>query len=304
MKKFIFFTLIILLSIYFFGCGKKVIKNDINVTVLDGNSNPIKGVNLSLDGKSGTTDSNGKYIFVQIEEGAYTLKASKEGFEEKEENISVSEGKKQEIKIVLNEKTSFEEIKNYSDIESFHLIAEYRTKEAKYDQKFEIISENYGKKEYLKASDLNSGELHAEIFMDEKTAKIRYEEGGDFYELKREEVGSIAESFSSMVNELINGVKDEFNKSIKTPEGSLNVSIKKVGTEKVNDYPTTKYVYEGETTYQNQKTKFMYEIWTINGGDFKNYPTKLNGMIVFEDNSIQSFTINIFDLGKAKVPNP
>lgn len=303
MKKLFFLTLIIFLSIYFFGCGKRVIKNDINITVFDEKNNPLKGVNLSLDDKTGITDNNGKYTFSQVEEGSYILKVSKEGFEEKEESILITEGKKQEIKIVLIEKASFDEIKNYSDIKSFHIVLEYRTKEGKYDQKIEIISEDYGKKEYLKTTNLNTGKFQNEIYMDEKIAKIRYDEKGDFYEMKREEIGSIAGSFSSMVNELVNGVKEDFNTSIKTPEGSVNVSIKKVGTEKVNNYNATKYSYEGESTYQNQKTKFKNEIWIINSGEYKNYPTKINAMLVFEDESTESFTINIFELGEAKVPN-
>jgi len=303
MKRFIFLALIALLCIYAFGCGKKVVKNDINVTVLDGNSNPIKDVNLSLDGKSGKTDSEGKYTFTQIEDGTYVLKASKEGFEEKEEEILVSEGKRQEIKLILTKKSEFEEIKNYSEVESFHILAIYREKDSKYDQQFEVISEDYGKKEYVKSTNLNTGEVYAEIYMDEKVAKIKYGKEGNWIEMKREEIESIAESFSSMVNELVNNIKEDFNKSIKTPAGSINVSIKKVGTEKVNNYNTTKYVYEGESTYQNQKTKFMYEIWTINGGEYKNYPTKLNIIMTFDDSSQHSYTINIFELGQAKVPN-
>ncbi len=306
MKKLNFLIILILIFslTIIYGCKKVEKKGDLTVYVYDNENKPIESANLNLDGKTGKTDSSGKYTFTKLDYGSYTLKISKEGFEDEEEDLTFSEGGKNEIKITLNKKEEFEEIKNYSDIDSFHIIAEYRDKKAKYDQKFEIISENYGKKEYLKSTNLNTGELYAEIFMDEKTAKIRYKEKGEFYEMKREEVGSIAESFYTMVNDLVNGVKEEFNKTIKFPDGSINLSVKKVGTEKVNNYSTMKYEYSGETTYQNEKTKFLYEIWVIDSGKYKNYPTKINAIMSFQDGSMISYTINIFELGEAKVPNP
>ncbi len=135
-----------------------------------------------------------------------------------------------------------------------------------------------------------------------KTAKIRYDEKGQFYEMKREEVRDISNTFHSMVNELVTGVIKDYNYRIKIPQGLLEYSIKKVGTEKVNNYSTTKYDYTGETTYQNDKTKFLYEIWLINSGKYKNFPTKLNAIMSFQDGSMLSYIINIFELGEAKVP--
>jgi len=302
MKKIIFLTLIITIFIlsFSFGCGKKVIKNDIYVTVLDSENKPLSDVNLTLDSKSGKTDKDGKYKFPQIEEGSYTLKASKDGYEDSTENILVSEGKSQNIKIVLNKKATFEEIKSFSDISSFHLIGEYRTIDAKGDQKVEIISEDNGKREYLKVTDLYTNKLISEMYLDEKVGRIRYEENGNVTELKREELGSITESFKSMTSDLIEGLRGEFNERIKTPEGVVTYSIKKEKEENVNNYSTTKYVYEGETTYQNEKAKFKHEIWVINKGEYKNMVTKINGMIILEE-GMYSYTINIFDYGKAKV---
>ncbi len=301
MKKLNFLTLItIFILIFSFGCGKKVIKNDIYVTVIDSENKPLSDVNLTLDGKIGKTDKDGKYKFPQIEEGSYTLKASKDGYEDSTENILVSEGKSQNIKIVLNKKATFEEIKIFSDISSFHLIGEYRTIDAKGDQKVEIISEDNGKREYLKVTDLYTNKLISEMYLDEKVGRIRYEENGNVMELKREELGSITESFKSMTSDLIEGLRGEFNERIKTPEGVITYSIKKEKEENVNNYSTTKYVYEGETTYQNEKAKFRHEIWVINKGEYKNMVTKINGMLIVED-GMYSYTINIFDYGKAKV---
>jgi hypothetical protein len=301
MKKLNFLTLItIFILIFSFGCVKKVIKNDIYVTVLDSENKPLNDVNLTLDGKIGKTDKDGKYKFPQIEEGSYTLKAIKDGYEDSTENILVSEGKSQNIKIVLNKKATFEEIKSFSDISSFHLIGEYRTIDAKGDQKVEIISEDNGKREYLKVTDLYTNKLISEMYLDEKVGRIRYEENGNVMELKREELGSITESFKSMTSDLIEGLRGEFNERIKTPEGVVTYSIKKEKEENVNNYSTTKYVYEGETTYQNEKAKFRHEIWVINKGEYKNIVTKINGMLIVED-GMYSYTINIFDYGKAKV---
>lgn len=281
---------------------KKQKTSDIIISVLDENGKPLQDVNITLDGKSGKSDSKGNITFSKLTPGSYNFKATKEGFEDYEDSITLSEGEKKEIKVTLNKKSELEEIKYYSDISSYHVIAEYRDKDAKFDQKIELITEDFGKREYLKVTNLFTGELYSEIFMDEKIAKIRYEEKGEFYEMKREEVGSISDSFHSMVNELVNGVMKDYNEKIKIPQGSLEYSIKKVGTDKVNNYSTTKYEYTGETTYKNEKTKFLYEIWLINSGKYKNFPTKLNAIMSFQDGSMVSYTINIFELGEAKVP--
>ncbi|MCX8095786.1 MAG: carboxypeptidase-like regulatory domain-containing protein [Caldisericia bacterium] len=304
MKKINFLLILFLIIIFitFYGCKKETKTSDIIVTIQDIDGTSIQDANITFDGKSGKSDSQGKYTFSKIEKGSYNLKITKEGFEDFEETIDISQGEKREVKVVLNKKSEFEEIKNYSEIESFHVIAEYRGKEGKNDQKIELITENFGKKEYMKVVNLYTGKLYAEIFTDEKTAKIRYGEKEDFYEMKREEVGSLSESFHSMINELVDGIKEEFNEKIKIPQGSLEYSLKRVGTEKINNYQTIKYEYSGEANYQNEKTKFLYEIWAINSGKYKNYPTKINAIMSFQDGSMISYTINIFELGEAKVP--
>lgn len=304
MKKLnlLIILLLIIFLITIYGCKKEAKTSDIIISVLDENGKPLQDVNITLDGKSGKSDSQGKITFSKLNPGSYNLKATKEGFEDYEESVNVSEGEKKEIKVTLIKKSEFEEIKNYTDIPSFHLIAEYRGKDPENDQKIEIITEDYGKRQYLRATNLNTGKLYSEIFIDEDTAKIRYKEDGEFYEVKRELVGSIAESFYVMVNDLVNVVRENFNEKIKLPEGSIEVSIKKVLTEEVNNYSATEYQFSGETTYQNEKTKFLYRIWLINSGKYKNYPTKLIATMSFSDGSMLSYTINIFELGEAKVP--
>lgn len=304
MKKLnlLIILLLIISLITIYGCKKEAKTSDIIISVLDENGKPLQDVNITLDGKSGKSDSQGKITFSKLNPGSYNFKATKDEFEDYEDSITISEGEKKEIKVILNKKSEFEEVKYYSDISSYHVIAEYRDKDAKFSQKIELITEDFGKREYLKVTNLFTGELYSEIFIDEKTAKIRYEEKGQFYEMKREEVGDISDTFHSMVNELVTGVMKDYNDKIKIPQGSLEYSIKKVGTEKVNNYSTTKYDYTGETTYQNEKTKFLYEIWLINSGKYKNFPTKLNAIMSFQDGSMLSYTINIFELGEAKVP--
>ncbi|MDI6861513.1 MAG: carboxypeptidase-like regulatory domain-containing protein [Caldisericia bacterium] len=304
MKNFkILLILILVFSlITIYGCKKEVKTSEILVTVIDNEGKPVQDVNLSLDGKSGKTDSQGKYTFSNIDFGKYKIRATKEEFEDFEDEIEISSAEKKEIKIVLNKKSEFEEIKNYSDIESFHVIAEFRTKEATSDQRIELITENFGKREYMKVTNLNTGELYTEIYSDEKIAKIRYSEKGEFYEMPREQIGSISESFHSLVNEYAKGIKDAFNQRIKIPQGSLEYSVRKIGTEKVNNYMTTKYEFRDEVIYQNEKTKVLYEIWVINSGKYKNFPTKLNAIMTFQDGSMLSYTINIFELGEAKIP--
>lgn len=271
MKKFnlLIILLLIFSLISIYGCKKEAKTNDIIISVLDENGKPLQDVNITLDGKSGKSDSKGNITFSKLTPGSYNFKATKDDFEDYEDSITLSEGEKKEIKVTLNKKSEFEEIKYYSDISNYHVIAEYRDKDGKFSQKIELITEDFGKMEYLKVTNLFTGELYSEIFIDEKTTKIRYDEKGQFYEMKREEVRDISNTFHSKVYELVTKVLKDYNDKIKIPQGSLEYSIKKVGTEKVNNYSTTKYDYTGETTYQNDKTKFLYEIWLIVLGEAK-----------------------------------
>lgn len=302
MKKIILLTLILtfFLSVSLLACGKKVIKNDINVFVSDSKNNPLPNVNLTLDGRTGKTDSNGNYTFKQVEEGMYILKASKDGYEEGSDNILVSEGKTQHIKIVLKEKVAFEEIKNYSDLKSFKIIIEYKDISSNINQKIEIIREDFGNKEYMKVVDLKTGKTQTEMVMDENKAKIRYEEK-EWYELPRSEVGNLTETFSSLAKEVVDNITNYFNENIKTPGGSISYSINKIGYESINNYSTTKYLMIGKTKIENEQFETESSIWIINSGEYKNYPTKFTYILHLKDGET-TYTINILEYGKAKVP--
>jgi len=302
MKKLILISLIILFSFSILSCGKKVIKNDINVTVFDNKNNPLKDVNLSLDGKIGKTDENGKFTFTQIEEGTYTLIASKDGFLDSSENILISEGKKQEIKITLKEKLASEEIKDFSDIDSFEMTIEYKTQDDSEEQKIEIIRENYGEKEYIKVIDLKIEKITTELLINGDKAKIRYE-GEEWYELPKEQIGSISESFWSLAKDIVNSVREDYNYGVKTPEGEISYSVDKIGDENVNDYSTTKYIIKGKAIEMNNgEIQLEYQIWIINKGDYKNYPSR----VIFNYNTEEDeliYKIDIYKYGEAKVPN-
>ena len=300
--KILLILVLIFSFITIYGCKKEAKTSDIFVSVIDIDGKPIQDANILIDGMSGKSDSQGKCTFYKLSPGSFKVRVTKEGYEDYEDSIDISVGEKKEIKIVLNKKSEFEEIKAYSEIESFHIIAEFREKEDQSGQKVEIISEDFGKKEYIKVINLKTYELNAEIISDEKTAKIRYSEKGEFHEIPREQARTISQGFYVFVNEYANGVKEAFNYKIKLPEGSREHLIRKVGTEKVNNYMTTKYEFIDEVIFQNEKTRVFYEIWVINSGKYKNYPTKLNANMSFNDKSVLTFTINIFELGEAKIP--
>lgn len=302
MKKIILLVLIsiLFLSVSLLACGKKVIKNDINVFVSDSKNNPLIDVDLTLDGKIGKTDSNGNYTFKQVEEGTYTLKASKDGYEEKSDNILVSEGKTQHIKIVLKEKVAFEEVKNYSELKSFKMVIEYKEPTSNINQKIEIIREDFGNKEYMKVVDLKTSKTQTEMVMDENKAKIRYEEK-EWFELPRSEVGNLTEAFSSFAKEAVDNLTKDFNENIKTPEGSISYSINKIGSESINNYSTIKYLMKGKTKFENEQFEMESSIWIINSGEYKNYPTKFIYILHLKDGDT-IYTINILEYGEAKVP--
>lgn len=302
MKKIILLVLIsiLFLSVSLLACGKKVIKNDINVFVSDSKNNPLIDVDLTLDGKIGKTDSNGNYTFKQVEEGTYTLKASKDGYEEKSDNILVSEGKTQHIKIVLKEKVAFEEVKNYSELKSFKMVIEYKEPTSNINQKIEIIREDFGNKEYMKVVDLKTSKTQTEMVMDENKAKIRYEEK-EWFELPRSEVQKLTEAFSSFAKEAVDNLTKDFNENIKTPEGSISYSINKIGSESINNYSTIKYLMKGKTKFENEQFEMESSIWIINSGEYKNYPTKFIYILHLKDGDT-IYTINILEYGEAKVP--
>ena len=63
---------------------------DISITVNDG-SDPVKGVSVAIGSITGTTGDAGGCTLKNVEDGEQTITATKEGFEEYSDTITVSE---------------------------------------------------------------------------------------------------------------------------------------------------------------------------------------------------------------------
>lgn len=90
--------LLVVISLLLVSCGATSSKESlatIEGIVTDQFANtPLVGVNISLQGTSfsSVTDANGFYSFSGLEEGAYTVIVSKNGYEEKNASVSVTTG--------------------------------------------------------------------------------------------------------------------------------------------------------------------------------------------------------------------
>lgn len=303
MKKFLIFLTIftIFTSIFLFGCGKKVSKASIELTIYDSNNNPIENVTVEVDGNIKMSDKNGKATFLDLDEGSYTINIQKEGFEEVTEEVNLSKGEKRELNIVLKEKSvEFVELKKYDEIRDFKIVAEYRSSKITGGQKVEIIKENYGKREYMKITDLNTGEVLGEAYLDEEKAKIK--SGENWLEMPREQVGSITESFTSFIDDFTSNVYETYNLAMSFKEGSLKYKTEKLGEEIINGYPSLGFKIYFKFEGEKETQEVTYTVWVIKSGEFKNYPTRLIGKIVTNEGEI-NYLMDITEFNEAKVPN-
>ena len=72
--------------------GEMKVNTDIKVTVRDQADNSVSGASFTVGGQSGTTDSNGEFLFKPGKPGDYTITIKKTGYTDVSESISVTGG--------------------------------------------------------------------------------------------------------------------------------------------------------------------------------------------------------------------
>ena len=95
MKKSIRILSLILVTCLVYSCEKETNVGSVHGFVSNSsNGEPIQGVNISLSpiGLSTATGSDGRYEFVNLQAGQYTIQAMKEGYESNTKNITVVAG--------------------------------------------------------------------------------------------------------------------------------------------------------------------------------------------------------------------
>jgi hypothetical protein len=86
------------------------VRATINVIVKDESGKNVKDAKIYVDGAyEGKTNSNGVFIAKDIEPGTHTVRASKAGFEDAREEVSIGGGREETVHLVLHEIVSEEE---------------------------------------------------------------------------------------------------------------------------------------------------------------------------------------------------
>ncbi len=300
--KRIFIVVVVLSLLILAGCsGGTTSKKTSNliVTVLDNESKPISGATIGLDGKTGSTDSNGKYTFKSLEEGSFTIYASKEGYEENSDSINVTAGKDATLTITLSKKTTEQvsELKELSSIKSYAFTFVTKDENGKSSTIKEEIND-FGKREHLIVIN-EDGEVETEYFLVNDKAKMK--SGDEWMEFTGEQATSMGGMFTSLAESFSNSATSWYNEAVRVPGGS--VTFKRLGTETMNGYSTTKYEYTltGEKYLGGDYEKVVVTYWVINSGNYKDYTTRL----IFEytptknsTGSYQSIEFNFTRLGE------
>lgn len=275
MKRFLL-VVVVLSLLMLAGCSggansKKT--SNLTVTVLDNENKPISGATIGLDGKTGSTDSNGKYTFKSLEEGSFTVNVSKEGYEDNSDSIDVTAGKDAALTITLSKKTSEQvsELKELSSIKSYAFTFVTKDEEGKTSTIKEELND-FGKREHLIVINEN-GEVETEYFLVNDKAKMK--SGDEWMEFTGEQATNMGGMFSSLAESFSNNAISWYNEAVRVPGGS--VTFKRFGNETVNGYPTTKYEYTitGEKYLGGDYEKVVVNYWVINSGNYKDYTTRL-----------------------------
>lgn len=256
------------------GCkgGSASKTSNLTVTVVDQSKNAIGGAKVEVDSKSGTTDSSGKIVFKSLEEGSYSVDVSKDGYESVSSSVSLSAGKDESIEITLSKKSEVEttELKEFSSLKSYAFTFVTKDKEGKMSTIKEEIND-FGKREHLIVIN-EEGEVEMEYFLVDDKAKLKT--GDTWTEFSGKDAQSMGGIFTSLAESFSESARGWYNEAVKYPGGIA--TFKRIGTESVNGYSTTKYEYTltGTATGADYE-KIVVEYWVINSGPYKDYTTKL-----------------------------
>lgn len=302
MKKIIILAVVIMLiGGLLAGCGKgtnpappKPKTSNVTVTVNDEDGNAISSVELTMGDYSGKTGDDGKYVFNDVKAGNYTIKATKEGYEDGSEDIAVTAGEDKTVTITLKKVKQAEKLKDYSTLKSYKAVMEMKSEDSSENSKFVVMQDNYGKSQHLIGYE--NGKKQFELYVVGDKAKIF--SNGTWLEVPAGQIGAFTASYANLFKNMIDQIETDYNGWVKSPNGNASYRIRKIGTETVNGYSTTKYHFSGEETTENEKTVGTADIWIINRGPYKDYMTRMIVTSTSSTGEKDTLTINATDFGK------
>jgi hypothetical protein len=308
-KKFIAVAIVLLIAAFIFtGCGGGANQGGTNgnnnkpavaqliVTVKDDAGNTLSGVTVSLNSENEkSTDSSGKVIFDSLKPGDYEVKAEKEGYEPASDDVTLKEGDKQTLNLVLKrEAEQVEEAKKFSDLKSYKAIVEFTSNDDNDNGKIVLIQDNYGKEKHITIYG-KDGKVQFELYVVGNKAKMR-SDNEKWTEIPSTAAEGLTGSTLGFAEGMMNNTVSYFNEAA---EGkNERYSIKRVGSETVNGYPTYKYHLIAEGGTGENKGSVVGDIWIIRKGPYKDYTTRM--ILKYSDASgvKTTFTANLVDIGK------
>jgi hypothetical protein len=305
MKKIIIvsFVLVLILGI-FVGCsgggGTQPKTAQVNVSVVDDGGTPVSGASLTMGSYSGTTDNSGKYTFSDVTSGTYTIDAVKEGYDDSSSDISVDEGETKNVNLVMAKQAAAAEMKDYSKLKSYKAVIESVSSSGT-SQKIEMLQDEYGSKQHITVTDLKTGEVQFELYLEGDKAKMRSDD--TWTDMPAAQASGITQGLLTFIESMVSGVTNSYNVAVTTPQGSANYSVSKEGTATVNGYATVKYLMKAKATSGAGETIAQAEIWIISGGAYKDYATRMI-MNITNNGKTDTLTVDASDFGNVVVTEP
>ncbi len=308
-KKLLSVAIVSLIAIFIFtGCGggsgtnqgggsnSKPTKATLTVVVNDDSGNALNGAKVTVDtNKSKLTGSDGKVVFNLMEPGDYTIGVSKDGYQTDYEDVTLEAGDVKTVTFELRKvesSSSVDEVKSVSNLKSFKEVLEFKSNDKTEDGgKILVVQDNYGKEQHIVIYGKDN-KVQFEVYVVGDKAKIR--SGSDkWMEMPESSAKALTTSTLGFAEGIMHNAIRYFNDSIKT--GSSEYSVKKVGSETVNGYPTYKYHILAKDAAN--KTTISGDIWIISRGPYKDYTTKMS-LVVEEDGRKDLFNASLTDIGK------
>lgn len=301
---------IFLVSMLFAGCGggggnngssgsnQKPTTANITVVVVDDSGNTVPGATVSIDSTSGTTDANGNYVFKSVKEGSYTIKATKDGYEDAQKDITVSAGNDQTVTLTLKKKqeqVSALPVKDPFKVKSFRMIITTTSEDENGKEKVVMEQDDYGKKQRFIAYN-SDGKKTLEVIVVGDKAKVW--QNGKWMSMPSSMVKALTSGSMQSYIIMQNDIYMAYNGWVKDPTGQFSYKVEREKQETVNGYSTTKYLISGKEKTENGVVVGNAAIWVINKGDYKGYVTRL--VIDEKDSSGEKHVLRVdtLDFGK------
>jgi len=282
------------------GANQKPKAANITVVVTDDGGSAVSGASVSMGNMSGTTDSDGKYVFTDVKEGNYTVEAKKDGYEGAQKTITVSAGSDDTVTLTIKKKqeqASADLLKDPSKVKSYRSII-YVKEDSSSQNKSKMIIEqdDYGKEQHIVVYE-GDGKKTFELYIVGDKAKMS-QGNGKWMEMPGSMIGQITQGYIEAFKAMQNEAYAAYNGWVKDPSHEVSYKVERAKQETVNGYSTTKYVLHGKEKTKEGVTLGTITLWVINKGPYKDYTTRLQITSVDASGKTEQIVIDTIDFGK------